>query len=270
LSEATIYAFAFKLKKNIRGILTNELPLFTGSWISAFFVVGLLVAFLNPAPGRLRYFVISSLVLFCVVEAVGKTHLSNDSPEINSENLLVLLSPLVLMYGVSLFYILLERLALPFRELQIIVISLFVAVSSVPLIMAFMPPRVLPFAYPPYHPEVIQKVCNWMRPDELMMSDIPWAVAWYGNRQCIFLTLDYEKAYNDINDFQKPIRALYLTPRSLDGRFLSDWVRTGERSWGSFVFNAMIGQQVPRYFPLQHQPEGFRPEQLFLSDRKRW
>ena len=49
-----------------------------------------------------------------------------------------------------------------------------------------------------------------------MMSDIPWAVAWYGNRSCLGLTLDVKKEFFAIHDFQKPIQALYLTQSTLD------------------------------------------------------
>ena len=44
--------------------------------------------------------------------------------------------------------------------------------------------------YPPYFPPEIQQIAGWMKPDELMMSDVPWAVAWYGDRQCVWLSLD--------------------------------------------------------------------------------
>ena len=109
-----------------------------------------------------------------------------------------------------------------------------------------------------------------MKPDELMMSDIPWAVAWYGRRQCMWLTLDADEEFYKINDYQKQIRSLYLTPKTIDSRFLSDWIRSGEHSWGSFVLSIIVGKEVPKYFPLRRMPAGFMPEQLFVSDRQRW
>ena len=46
---------------------------------------------------------------------MGRTGLSADTPEINSENLLAVLAPIVFLFGVSLFFVLLEQfgLALP-------------------------------------------------------------------------------------------------------------------------------------------------------------
>jgi hypothetical protein len=118
-----------------------------------------------------------------------------------------------------------------------------------------------------------------MKPDELMMSDVPWAVAWYGDRQCVWLTLNAVPDRNkgilgnnffSINDFKKPVGALYLTQKSTDARFVSDWVHTGDASWGTFILNAIVKRELPANFPLRQMPTGYLPEQLFLSDWKRW
>ena len=58
-----------------------------------------------------------------------------------------------------------------------------------------------------------------------MMSDVPWAVAWYGQRQCVWLTLNAQDDFFAINDYLKPVQALYLTPETMDAKLASDWVR---------------------------------------------
>ena len=116
-------AFWLKLMTNARQIIQSDLPKLGGSWVTAFFLVGLLVGFRNLAVRRLRYFLLGCLVLLVIVQALGRTQLSEDSPEINSENLLVLLAPLVLMYGVSLFFLLLDQIELPFLQLRYAVIG---------------------------------------------------------------------------------------------------------------------------------------------------
>ena len=108
-----------------------------------------------------------------------------------------------------------------------------------------------------------------MQPEELMMSDVPWAVAWYGQRQCLWLTLDAQDDFFAVNAL-KPVRALYLTPLTMDGKFVSEWMRASKRSWGQFVLQTLIDKQVPDLFPLAKAPEGFLPDQLFLTDRQRW
>jgi hypothetical protein len=272
-------ALGFKLSANLRQIVTSELPKLGGSWVTAFFLVGLLVGFRNPALTRLRYFLLGCALVLTLAQALGRTQLSEESPEINSENLLVLLVPLVLVYGVSLFYLLLDQMPLPSVQLRYVVIGIFSLVACLPLLFVFVCPKTYPVAYPPYYPPAIQTLSGWLKADELAMSDIPWAVAWYGQRQCVWLTLKCMPDAKDpnthedflaINDYQKPINALYLTPQTMDMRFLSQGIGAGEQSWGSFAVEAVVKRKVPDFFPLRQSPTGWFSDQLVLTDWQRW
>jgi hypothetical protein len=104
-------------------------------------------------------------------------------------------------------------------------------------------------------------------------------VAWYGNRQCVWLSLNASAEPNTpyvgedffaVNDSLKPVHGLYLTQKTTDSRFVSDWIRPAAGSWGSFITDAILRKQVPANFPLHQMPTGYLPEQLFLSDWKRW
>jgi 4-amino-4-deoxy-L-arabinose transferase-like glycosyltransferase len=280
VASAFWHAFWQKLIGNGRQIVRTDLPKLGGTWLSAFFLVGLFIQFRNPAVRRLRYFLLACLVLLSVVQAVGHTQLSEDSPEINSENLLILVAPLVLVYGVSLFQLLLEQVQLPFPELRYLVIGLFGAVACLPLLLTFLPPRTSTLAYPPYYPPSIQTAAGWATDEELTMSDIPWAVAWYGQTQCIWLTLNSYSDYFAINDYQKPVSALYLTPRTFES-----WSRTV--GWGSICVQCLV--QLPKddkypahlnltlpqpggastAFPLSYLQAGW-PMQLLLTYRPHW
>ena len=264
----------FKLVTNARQILQNDLPRLSGSWVSGFFLVGLLIGFKNPGVRRLRYFLVFSLLVTVVIQALGKTQLSEDSPDVNSENLLVLLAPLVVVYGSSLVFLLLDRMALPSPQMRPFAIGSVGTVLCLPLLLVFVPPRLNPLAYPPYYPPAIQQISGWTKPDELTMSDIPWAVAWYGQAQCVWLTLNCQSAFLAINDFEKPVQALYLSRISLDGRFLSQWVRTGDKSWGEFMLNCLFRKAQgrpgpPPDFPLQYWQPGW-PDQFLLTFREHW
>jgi hypothetical protein len=270
LNRISLLPLWFKLINNLRPILQSDLPRLGGSWISGFFLVGLMIGFRNLAIRRVRYFLMGCLGLFVVVQALGRTQLSEDMPEINSENLLVLVVPLALVYGVSLFYLLLEQIQMPVRELRYVVITLFAIASCLPMLMVFLPPKTIPVAYPPYHPQIIQQVAGWMQPKEMTMSDIPWAMAWYGERQSIWLTLNAQKDFFEVNDFIKPVSLLYLTPQTMDNRFVSQWIRPGEISWGNFVIQAVVRGKLPEGFPLIKTQSGWMPEQLILTDWERW
>lgn len=270
--------FWLKLLNNGRDITQKELPHLGGTWLIALFAASLLLHFRSPALRRLRAFLLSSMGLLVLVEALGRTALWDRSPDINSENLLILFVPLVIVFGCSLFYVLLDQIELPFPELRYGVIGAFCAVMCLPMILAFLPPHGTAISYP-YLPPVIQTVSGWMKPDELIMSDIPWAVAWYGERQSVWLTLNAAKDPRDpnsieniftINDYEKPVKALYLTAETIDSRFLTDWIHAGNLSWGSFVLDYITQKEAPVDFPIRAAPSGFFPESLFLADWQRW
>ncbi len=258
-----------KLFVNLRGIFTGDLLKSGATWAGMLFFAGLFMAFRSAGTRRIRHFLLMCLAVFSVAQALGRTHLSEVSPEINSENLLVLLVPLVVVFGAGFFFTMLEQMTLPLVELRYAVIAGFVALCWLPMCFSLFSSRVSPVVYPPYYPPQIQQSARWMQPDELMMSDVPWAVAWYGERQCVWLTLDAQADFFAINDW-KPVLALYLTPQTMDGKFVTEWIEAPKRSWGNFLIQTLVDKRVPDKFPLTKAPLGYFPEQLFLTDHERW
>jgi hypothetical protein len=257
-----------KLFGNLRGILTGDLLKSGATWAGVLFFAGLFMGFRSTGARRVRYFLLMCLGVFIVVQSLGRTQLSEISPEINSENLLVLLVPLVFIFGASFFFTLLEQMILPLRQLRYAVIGGFVALCCLPMVFALLiqsDPRV----YPPYYPPKIQEAAGYMNSDELMMSDVPWAVAWYGDRQCVWLTLDWQNDFSAVSSL-KTVQGLYLTPQTMDGKFVSEWMEGSEHSWGGFLLETLNDKRVSGKFPLTHAPDGFFPEQMFLADHDRW
>jgi hypothetical protein len=269
-----------KLGANLIPVLQGDLFNMAGGWISTFFLVGLMVGFSNPGLRRLRYFTVAGIATLVIAQALARTQLSDETPDINSENLLVLLSPMVIVYGVAMFYTLMDGIKFPDPQLRYVAIVAFVVLLRLPMWFALALPAKSAVVYPPYRPDVVQSSAQIMKTNELIMSDIPWAVAWYGDRQSVWLTLnatanpnnptEWQESFFAINDALKPIHALYLTPESLDARFQSQWVRGGELSWGHFIVGTLINGQVPAMFPLRKIPPGYLPEQLLLCDWARW
>ena len=110
---------------------------------------------------------------------------------------------------------------------------------------------------------------NWLDKDELMMSDIPWAIAWYGDRQCVWLTKNTTAEFFGINDFIKPVNGLFLTLNTLDARLFTDCLHGGNGSWSSFVYQSAVANKIPADFPLRQSPAGLSSG-LFLTDKQRW
>ena len=267
-----ISSFVQKLAKNSHEILWEDLPRLGGNWLAPLFLAGLLLGFRNPSIRRLRYFILMSLGTLVIVQALGRTQLSTEAPEFNSENLVVLAVPVVFIYGAGLFYLLLDQMNLPYRGFRIVVIGLFMVIMALPMMFSFLAPRPVALAYPPYHPALIRTVSGWMRENELMMSDVPWAVAWYGHRQCLWLSPDPHEEFFAVNDLLKPVRGLFLTPVTLDARFATQWeVGSRRRSWGNLLFDiTYFHQSFPTDFPLRYSLPRVWPNHFFITDSIRW
>jgi hypothetical protein len=262
-------SYLHKLTDNLCYILEGDIFRLGGGWLGILFFAGLLLGLRNPAARRLRYFTIMCLGVLIVVEALGRTHLSNITPEFNSENLLVLLTPLVVIFGVAFFLTLLNQMNVPSLQARIGVIVVLVALAWQPLVSTVLT-KVPTVAYPPYYPPDVQKISAWMHPDELMMSDIPWAVAWYGDRQCTWTTINSQYEFFSLNDYVKPVRGLYLTLNTLDGKLFTECMQGGVESWGNFVLKTVAANQLPAGFPLRNVPQDSLLSGLYLTDRQRW
>ena len=130
-----------------REIMVSDLPRLGGSWLWPFFLVGLLVRFQSQNLGRLRWWVVGSLALLIPVQALTKTHLAVELPEVNSENLLVVFSPLVLIFAVGLFFVLFESRSAPSAAAYYGVLAGFVARGST----VFLTSHVL---------EIVERLCT--------------------------------------------------------------------------------------------------------------
>jgi hypothetical protein len=265
-----------KLLVNLQQIIQSDLPKLGGSWLTAFFLIGLLVNFRSLAIKRLRWFLLMSLLLLCVVQALGRTQLSEDSPDINSENLLILAAPVLLIFGASLFLALLDQIQLPRRELRALILVLFAVLACLPLLLTLLHRR--PLAASLYDPPSIQKSVSRIKEKELTMSNIPWAMAWYGQRQCVWWTLrclpspkspEARENFPAINDYLKPINLLYLVPEPMQGDALAQAAVLGEQSWDYLFLFITLTQHVPTNFPLHYAPPGFFPKQVVLADWER-
>jgi hypothetical protein len=278
-----------KFVVGLREILEKELPRLGGSWVSAFFAVGLLVPFRSPTLRRLRGFILGCFVTLILVQALGRTALSTESPEVNSENLIVVLAPGVFLFGVSLFFTLVDQFGLKMPAYRMAVVTILLVLTSAPLWFSLFMPVPSALAYPPYYPPYIQGKAHGIEENDLMMTDMPWATAWYGRRQSVWLSLKYRepaglKHPNDffaVNAAGKPVRALYLssrTTKAVETRILDAWVRREARAgvwepfvtdWESFVvLGVYVFREVPTGFPLRRASLEDLPE-LFLLESER-
>lgn len=210
--------------------------------------------FQRPVTRILRWGMLLSMALFVVVAGIY------------GENVLPvgqIFLPVVVLFAAAFFYILLDRMQITVRIVSMSVITLFIFLQALPMFFTIMPPR--PWSYPPYMARDIGLVASPFEPGELLVSDMPWATAWYGDVTSLHLPLDLEDFFR-VNDSLHPVHGLYFTMLSRDKRFHTDLTRGPFRNWRPI----MDLSQLPRGFPLTFGFPIRNGEQVMLADRNRW
>ena len=256
-----------KFLTNARTNLLTNFRLIGSDFLVFFFGVGLMYGFRRFDTSRLR----RVLVWLIACAIFGMSLLGSDpersSPEVFGSNLLVLFLPLVAIFGVAFFYLLLDRVQFRFKLTRGAAIGGFVLLNVSPMIFTMLPPRRPPFNYPPYFPPMTRPVADYFESDSLGCSDLPWAMAWYGDRRTVWLPMSLDDFY-EINDFVAPkgFQFMILTPYMLDARPQTEVLHGEYKGWVG-----LMRGQMPQVFPLKAAtllpPEG---EQILLADRVRW
>lgn len=259
-----------KASEGLRQIAGDDLLRLGGSWVGAFFLVGLLAQYGNAGLNRMRVFLVLCLPALALTQALGRTHLSVLNPGFTAENLLAVLTPGVCLVGVAFFFWLVRRLELPYPEFRHVLSTLLVLGTALPLAVRVLPPRVIPITYPPYYPPYLREAAQFLKPTELLMSDAPWATAWYGERLSVWTPMDAQASFYEINDRHKAVSALLLTPLTTDAQFRRHILQSRDHDWSRLVLEVLFRNNVPPGFPVRHAWKRGTPDHLFMADRARW
>jgi hypothetical protein len=267
-APATLPMIASKAVRNAREIWTDSPWVSGGGVVMAFFAAALFHRFRRPSVNRFKWFAVGGAMVFFLAACVLGLQPRPPNCLAQEGNLLVLMIPLATMYAAALFFTLLDRLQIFVPLWRGSVVGLFIAATALPTGLRLIGQPADRYAYPPYLPPKIAEASNYLDAKEFMVSDQPWAVAWYGNRRCIWIPMQREQFYK-INDLHQHIAAMLLTPVSLNRRFLSEVIYDEWWPWA----DVLRFLKVPRDFPLKEAipPERFEGvNMLFFCDRKRW
>ncbi len=255
---------ATKMGRNVLVILKSEFPAMGGSWCAVFFFAGALLPIHDARLRRLRFWVMGTIPLILVVEAGARTRLDELSPEINSNNLLAILFPLLSIFAAVFIERMLKFREFPFPLAQDLArlgilawpsLPLLTGVAYAGLVLLGMVPRAHSVVGDSaYQPAFISTACRWSPEGSLLMSDIPWAVAWYGEREAYWMPLHVREAGGDdffsIHLRQRLVKAVLLSPMTTNGRFQEDFLANADQPWGVFFLNILFRSQLPEGFPL--------------------
>jgi hypothetical protein len=247
---------ARKTLVNGRKLYEQQLKDVGAGYLIAFFIASLLHRYRREETFRLRRLVFWSL-LTCIawLSVVGPP----------ARNFLTVFLPLVIMYGVSFFYVVFERLQFRTRLVRMGMVGLFGLMNVLPLVFTILPPQTkLP--YPPYDAGVATVLGKMFREEETLASDIPWAVAWYAERATIWLPFD-QNDFFAINDGVRTINGVYLTQATLKQQGVLEMITGYQRFWlGLYDLSHGVPASFPLQFPRPMTPDG---QQVLLSNRPR-
>ena len=125
---------------------------------------------------------------------------TDTASQVDPNNLHIIFMPVMTGYGLAFLSVLWNRLNLPL-QIPVVRNGHFIAaicISILPMLLK-APTRISQavlgqkwhHSHSPYYiPEAIVSFSNLVKPNEAIVTDIPWAVAWYGNRTAIWLPKD--------------------------------------------------------------------------------
>ncbi len=181
----------------------------------------------------------------------------------------VVFIPLFVGYGMAFLFVLWNRLDLRGALFRKIFTSALLFVCAIPMLLTLFGGAKGPINWPPYVPPYIAILRDWFKEDEMICSDMPWAISWYAQRSSLLLPVSI-RAFNAIHDYHRtvqPIRGLYLTPVSGDQPLFSGIYAGAYKDWAPLITRPpqVRGFPFAAFIPLPIDGQC-----IIFSDRPRW
>lgn len=223
------------------------------NFLIAFFLVALLHRFRRDEAVRWQWWLFG--VLLTAVVGLGVA----GPPRWNFFTIFI---PVIAMFGAAFFFVMFERLQLRTRWIRRGVVGLFVGLNMLPMVFTLLPPPPVS-VYPPYDGGVVAAVGETFRENDLVATDIPWAMAWYGDRSAMLIPAE-ESSYIYYNDNLRVFAGIYLTT-------LRDWHWMDALTSYSFWLSKYdMVHPPPEKAPLQYRRQiTVDGEQILWSDTPR-
>jgi len=226
------------------------------------------LALFHPFRSR-RTAVFRWCILLMWAFAVVGMSLYNVGEAISTNQLHVLFIPLFASYGLAFLFVLWNRLEINNFVLRIVFICGLMVLCGLPMVNTLLSNSIFKFQWPPYVPPYIGFLGNWFEKNEVICSDMPWAVSWYAQRNSLLLP-DTMQTFNRMHDYKEiaqPINCLYLTPLTLNKGLYADIYKGPYKDWAPLI----VRPPQIRGFPLTaFTPYVIEGESIIYADRDRW
>ena len=154
------------------------------------------------------------VLLMWSMAALGMAVFGLEEKGLMANDLHVLFIPLMVFYGLGFVREHWSNLHIRSRFAQLAFVPSLYCLSALPLISSILDREKARFHWPPYVPPCIAVFREWTGANEIIASDIPWAVAWYADRKSLWLPAT-QKDFITLNDYEKlggKTVGIYLTP----------------------------------------------------------
>lgn len=258
------YGFKMKVRLGIVNQLGAIVSFLGLNLAAGAFFLSLFHPFKRPTSARFRWCVLAIWVSALIgMAAYGP--ITSATSELQLHSVFI---PLMVFYGLAFLLVLWNRLGFQHSLMRLVFNVLIVGLAAIPMLLT-LSSGARSINWPPYVPPYIGILGDWYKPNEAICSDMPWAVGWYANRECLLLP-NSPKTMTEISDYLimgAPIHALFLTPISLDAPFMKDIAFGPYKEWsGIFLRNPKSLQG----FPLRAGAPFMGGRIILLSDTDRW
>ena len=270
LNEVTPLWWRPKLQASLLAQAGSLFGLLGSSVVAPLYFVALLHPFKRRETAHLRWAVLAMWMLTMFGMALFAVQPGSSTVEpVASNQLHVLFTPIMIAFGLA--FILMQASRLNFSTVPLLhaafLTGLFI-LSGLPLLLSLLPSSVPPLRYPPYFPPLAAQLKVWVAEGEILVSDQPWAVAWYADRKALWLPAKMSDlvAMNDYTSLGIPVAGVFLSPVTGHSRLFADVLKGEYKDWVQVILRSP-GPTFPFKEAVPLPPDG---EFIFFSDRKRW
>ena len=224
----------------------GRLPEYLGwSVVAPLFFVSLMHRFKRPETAAMRWLIFSMWLGAVLGMCIFGIH---EELDVAANQLHLLFVPLMTCYGLAFLLVLWNRTEIDLGIARVAFLALLFLLCGWPMLHTMLLGSAKSsIRWPPYVPPYIAVLNTWMKPDEVTVSDMPCAVAWYADRPSVWLP-ENVRAMTDLNDYRtlgKPINALYLTPVSGSLNKLSEILKGEYKEWAAVILRSIDTQKFP-------------------------
>jgi hypothetical protein len=278
LGETSGNYYLENFRMNLMAQINRTIEYMGWSFVAPLALVSVLHAFRRPVTATFRWVLFAMFgSAVCGMAIFGM----KEEGALAANQFYLLFVPLFVCYGMA--YVLVQwdrRIGLGFIIPQwgqnrgvhyLLRMSLIVVVfllSGIPLIgRIFLDKARVTIEWPPYVPPYITVMRDWFAPDEIIASDMPWAVAWYADRRSLWLPFNPEDltTLSDYEQLGGPVSALYFSPVSGTQNTLGDLVDGEYRHWTAYIVRTIN----PATSPYPYRAILGMPECSLYMDRDR-